>query len=191
MASTREEIIKATCDLMELQGYYGTGLNQIIRESGSPKGSLYYYFPGGKEELTAEALKHVGQIVLQRIKDNLAAVDAPAEAIRQFIHLIADNVEASGFKAGGPITTVALETASTSDTLRETCHDIYQQWIGAFAAKLSAGGMDDLSAATLAQVIISSLEGGIILSRTGQDVTPLRAVADQMARLVESSTNGK
>jgi TetR/AcrR family transcriptional regulator, lmrAB and yxaGH operons repressor len=52
---TRDQIIQTTCTLLESQGYHATGLNQILKESGAPKGSLYYYFPQGKEELAEEA----------------------------------------------------------------------------------------------------------------------------------------
>ncbi len=55
--STRDHIIDTTSQLLEQQGYFATGLNQIVQESGAPKGSLYYYFPEGKEELTAEAIE--------------------------------------------------------------------------------------------------------------------------------------
>ncbi len=55
VSSTRDQIIEATAGLLETQGYRATGLNQIIEESGAPKGSLYYYFPGGKEEFSTEA----------------------------------------------------------------------------------------------------------------------------------------
>ncbi|UUZ80779.1 TetR/AcrR family transcriptional regulator [Paenibacillus sp. P26] len=54
--SARERLIQATSNLIELQGYHATGLNQIIKEGGAPKGSLYYYFPNGKEELVAESV---------------------------------------------------------------------------------------------------------------------------------------
>ena len=56
MTIAREQILKTTCDLMEKQGYHGTGLNEIVKESGSPKGSLYHYFPDGKEQIVAEAV---------------------------------------------------------------------------------------------------------------------------------------
>src|SRR3982751_5168753 len=98
MSSTRDQIIETTCDLLELQGYHATGLNKIIKESGSPKGSLYYHFPGGKEELAIEAVNHVGKIVLQRIRENLEQIENPAESIQIFIKNIALNVKLSGFR---------------------------------------------------------------------------------------------
>jgi TetR/AcrR family transcriptional repressor of lmrAB and yxaGH operons len=184
MTTARDQIIETTCALLELQGYHATGLNQIIRESGSPKGSLYYYFPGGKEELAAEAVRHAGQIVLGRITENLSISDDPAEAIEQFIMNIAYNVEKSGFRAGGPLTTVAMETASSSDMLREACHRIYAGWQQAFADKLLAGGFAEARAARLSALIIAAIEGGIILCRTSRSREPLENVAQEVGLLV-------
>ena len=185
MSSAREHIIQATCELLELQGYHATGLNEIIKESGSPKGSLYYYFPGGKEELTAESLQYVGRVVEGRIRMNLASIEDPANAIRTFILNIAHNVELSGYRAGGPITTVAMETASSSERLREECRMIYESWQKPFAEKLISGGLPEDRARALACMIISSIEGGIILSRTNRSPQPLENVAAQLALLVE------
>jgi TetR/AcrR family transcriptional regulator, lmrAB and yxaGH operons repressor len=184
MATARDQIIETTCELLELQGYHATGLNEIIQKSGSPKGSLYYYFPGGKEELTSEALNRVGQIVLNRIRDNLEQMDDPAEAIENFLLNIALNVERSGYRAGGPITTVALETASTSDRLREECQKIYAGWQAVFAEKLIKGGFDEARASSLATLIISTIEGGIILCRTGRSRQPLEQAAREIKLLL-------
>lgn len=184
MTAAREQILTTTCELLELQGYHATGLNEIIARSGSPKGSLYYYFPGGKEALTAEAIARVGTAVLERIRQYLAAWDDPAAAVRGFIRLVAEQVEVSGYRAGGPITTVALETAAHSDRLREACDAIYTAWIEAFAARLQAGGHSDSAARQTATVIIAAIEGGIILARTGRSPRPLEWVADAMGDLV-------
>ncbi|MEO8392644.1 MAG: TetR/AcrR family transcriptional regulator, partial [Chloroflexota bacterium] len=178
--TARDAIIETTCELLELQGYAATGLNQIIKQSGSPKGSLYYYFPGGKEELATQAVKQAGEIVLQRIRENLVEIDDPAEAISGFIKNIAVHAERSGFRAGGPITTVAMETASSSERLRQECHQIYRGWQEAFADKLKAGGVGEARAKRIATLIISSIEGGVILCRTGQSREPLEQVAEEI-----------
>jgi TetR/AcrR family transcriptional repressor of lmrAB and yxaGH operons len=185
--STREQIIEKTCELLELQGYHATGLNQIIRESGSPKGSLYYHFPGGKEELAQEAVEYVGAIVLKRIHDNLALYDEAGQALEVFITHIAYNVEASGFKAGGPITTIAMEASATSDRLRETCQRIYSEWQGAVANKLMADGFAEERAHRIATLVIASIEGGVILCRTERSQMPLKRVAQEIGTLIRMS----
>lgn len=184
MTNARDQIIETTCALLELQGYHATGLNQIIKESGSPKGSLYYYFPGGKDELTAESLNRVGAMVLGRIRENLAAQPDPVTAVSGFIRSIAHNVVVSGFRAGGPITTVAMETAATNDRLREVCQQIYGDWQQAFAQRLIDGGYDTARAQRLSVLIIAAIEGGIILCRTSRSDQPLHAVADEIEALL-------
>ena len=62
MTSTHDQIILVTCTLLEKQGYPATGLNEIVKESGAPKGSLYYYFPDGKEQIVSEAVLFAGSI---------------------------------------------------------------------------------------------------------------------------------
>lgn len=187
MVSTRDQIIETTCNLLELQGYHATGLNQIIKESGTPKGSLYYHFPGGKEELAVEAVNHVGRIVLQRIRENLAQVTDSAESVSGFIKNIALNVELSGFRSGGPITTIAMETASTSSSLREECQRIYDGWQEAFVEKLVAGGIGNLRAKRMAALIIAAIEGGVILCRTSQSRAPLEQVSEEIYELVKQA----
>ncbi|MAU11646.1 MAG: TetR family transcriptional regulator [Anaerolineaceae bacterium] len=185
VTTSREQIIEKTCELLEIQGYHGTGLNQIVKESGSPKGSLYYYFPGGKEELAVEAIQQAGTMVLKRIRHNLSLVDDPAIAIREFIMNIAINVERSGYAKGGPITTIALETASSSEQLRAVCDQIYQDWQKAFSEKLQTVHLPE-RAASMSTLIIAAIEGGVILCRTSKSRNPLERIAEEIYFLVGS-----
>jgi TetR/AcrR family transcriptional repressor of lmrAB and yxaGH operons len=187
MTATRDQIIQTTCTLMELQGYHATGLNQIIKESGTPKGSLYYYFPGGKEELVVAAINEVGSVVLQRIQENLALIDNPADAIRSFMTSIAHNVEKTEYKTGGPITTVAMEAAATSERLREACQQIYADWQRAFADKLSSGGLPESRASRIAALVIAAIEGSVLLCRTQRSPQPMIEVAAEIATLVAAA----
>jgi TetR/AcrR family transcriptional repressor of lmrAB and yxaGH operons len=186
MTTSRERIIETTCGLLEIQGFQATGLNQIIRESGAPKGSLYYYFPEGKEELIAEAVGRMAEVVAGRITSHLAEVDAPAEAVRTFILTLAHFVEASEFRSGGPITTAALEAAATSERVRIACLETYQAWQAAFMEKLVQNGCPKGRAARLATLIIASLEGAIILSRTERSIQPLEHTAQELGFLLET-----
>lgn len=185
--STREQIIAATCDLMEAQGFHATGLSEIIRESGAPRGSLYYYFPDGKEGLAAEAIARTGEGLAGRISANLAGAPAIGPALAAFTAQIAAAVERSGFRAGGPLTAVAMETATSSERLNEACREAYARLQGAFAASLVAAGYGPARAEELAEFITASIEGGIILARTYHSGDPLRRIGAQLERLLAAA----
>jgi TetR/AcrR family transcriptional repressor of lmrAB and yxaGH operons len=186
MSSTREQILLTTCELLENQGFNATGLNEIVQKSGAPKGSIYYHFPEGKDEIVSEAVKFAGQRVAERIQTRLADNDNAAEAIRVFIEAIAHQVEASGFRAGGPLTIVASESATTNDRINRVCQEAYAMLMEAFAEKLSQVGLDQKKSVDLALTITAAIEGAIILSRTYHSGDPLRQVASAMAGMIQN-----
>lgn len=187
MPTKRERLIETTCQLMEKQGYHATGLKQIIEESGAPKGSLYYYFPGGKEQLAVEAIERTGQLVAERICRNLADLEGVGGAITVYIRSIADAVESSGFQAGGPLTAVAMESATTNKPLNQACRNAFDQILSAFEVWLVSQGYGAARSARLAAFITAAIEGAIILSRTQHSGDPLRQVAEELQHLLENA----
>lgn len=187
MSTTRDRFLETTSDLLEEQGYHATGLNQIVAQSGSPKGSLYYYFPEGKEELAEEAITRTGEKVAGRIRENLGDVADPAQAVSRFVRRIAGQVEATGYRSGGPLTTVAMETATSSERLNLACRQAYAGLQKAFAEKLHAAGFSPERAAQLATFVVSAIEGGIILSRTDHSGDPLRRVAQELGAFLQQA----
>lgn len=191
MSTAREQILLTTSILLEKQGFHGTGLNEIIKESGSPKGSLYYYFPEGKEQIAAEAILQSGKMTAERIQAGLAGSSAPAKAIHDFILKIAENVERSGYGAGGPLTAVAMETATQSERINSACREAYGMIESAFKARLLESKLPSQKAGELARFITAAIEGGIILSRTYHTGDPLRIVARQLKSLLAGLEKGK
>jgi TetR/AcrR family transcriptional repressor of lmrAB and yxaGH operons len=104
--------------------------------------------------------------------------------VRQFVLRIADAVEASGFSAGGPLQSVALETVNASPRLNAACQAAYARLQAAFADRLAQGGYAQGRATVLATFITAAVEGGIILSRTYHSGDPLRQVARELGRLL-------
>ena len=181
MNAKRDEIIAATCQLLETNGYHATGMNQILKESGTPKGSLYHYFPDGKESLAVAAIEQSAAGISANIEGALAggAAGDPARAVTDFIRALAGHVAGSGFRQGGPITAVALEAASTNERLRVACRDAYRSWQSLFAAALRAD-FGEARARRLSVMIIAAIEGGIILARSEQSERPLLDVAEEI-----------
>ncbi len=177
---TREKFIQAASKLMESQGYHATGLNQIIAESGAPRGSLYYHFPGGKEELAAEAITRNGHNFARLIREHMQEDIPLADAVRDFILGVAGGLEATQYQAGGPLTAVAVETANTSEHLNQACQEAYQSIQNAFAQKFQILGLPEKEAIDLAEFVTASIEGGILLSRTFHRNEPLKRAAQNL-----------
>ncbi|MAT41779.1 MAG: TetR family transcriptional regulator [Anaerolineaceae bacterium] len=184
--TTREKIIQTATDLIENQGYHATGINEIVRESGAPKGSIYYHFPEGKDGITAEAVRFAGETVADRIRANLSVKIDPAQSVQTFLETIAHYVEVSGFRSGGPLTIVASETATTNENLNQTCREAYDRMRAAFSEIFLANGFSNDRTESLVWMITSATEGAIILSRTYHSGDPLRIAAKELAVLIRN-----
>jgi TetR/AcrR family transcriptional repressor of lmrAB and yxaGH operons len=184
MSETRDTIIETTSRLLEEQGYHATGLNQIVAESGAPKGSLYYYFPEGKDEISEEALRLTGRRVEENIRGMMQSHPTTADGLEGLLEKIAEQIEVSDFRAGGPITTVALESAGDNERLQRACSEIYDDWRGVVADRLGEDGVPDGQAERLSRTVIATIEGAIVLARTDRSVGPLLEAAASLRELL-------
>ncbi|MCL6572296.1 MAG: TetR/AcrR family transcriptional regulator [Bacillus sp. (in: Bacteria)] len=183
--NSKDKLLKTASKLFQMQGYHATGLNQITKESGAPKGSLYYHFPDGKEELAVEAVKLTSQIIGERIKVGLDGYDDSVAAIQNLIITMAKGFFQGGNTEGVPIATVALETSVMSELLRETCNSAYLSWEKLFANKMEKSGFPPDKALELSIVINAMIEGAFILSLTRRNSEPLLMVAKQVPFLLK------
>src|SRR4051812_40810317 len=94
---TRDRILAASSELFRQRGYAGTGLKAILAASDAPYGSLYHFFPGGKEELGAEALRVGGHVYLELVEAIFTPEADVVQATRDFCDGAAVVVEASDF----------------------------------------------------------------------------------------------
>lgn len=172
---TRGRAIETAADLFRRQGYAATGVAQVIAESGTPKGSFYFNFPGGKEELGTEALRLGGGRLRAGIEALAAAAPDPAAFVRGLADALAAGLEASGFEQGCPIATVALETAAASEPLRAEAEAQFASWEAAMAAVVG----------DRAGLVLATLEGALILARTRRSADPVRDAGRGLAAFLE------
>lgn len=186
MTETRFNIILAACKLLEKQGYPATSLDEIVKESGAPKGSLYYYFPEGKEQIVSEAVLFAGKVLVERMRGELATYDDPLEALYEYVLRLASKVEEKKYAAGNPLTIVAVEAAGSSDRISQACLEVYSQIQNVLHEKLVCCGMSEAEASDRARLMLAGLEGGIILSRVHRSADPLRALAVHLKNSLSS-----
>jgi TetR/AcrR family transcriptional repressor of lmrAB and yxaGH operons len=183
---TREHMIETTAGLVHRQGFHGTSLNEILTESGTPRGSLYYHFPGGKEELVLEATRQGVATVTQLLKEVLTGSPEPADGVRAFVEAAAHVLRDSGYVFGCPVAPIVLDTPESS-ALAEVCREAFEEWRRVLVEGLSSGGIERGRAESLATMIVCGLEGGLILARARRDTAPLDAVAEELASMVRSA----
>jgi TetR/AcrR family transcriptional repressor of lmrAB and yxaGH operons len=183
-ADSRQRMIRTMGRLLQRQGFHATGLNQVVAESGAPKGSMYHPFPAGKEQLAVEAIRSAGEFAGAAMASTLAAGPTAPEAVQAVVTGMAVALERSGFEYGCPIATVALEVSSDSAPVRAACDEVFASWERLIAGRLVDDGLAPATAAGTATVVLAALEGGLILARTRQDPGPLMAVAESIHRLL-------
>src|SRR5436305_11244417 len=120
-ASTKERILDSSGELFRRQGYTGTGIKQILAEASAPFGSLYHHFPGGKEELGAEAIRRSGYLYGQLFPAIVGPAPDLLTGIADFYAGAAQTLVEADYADACPIATVALEVSSVSEPMREAC----------------------------------------------------------------------
>ena len=184
---TRDRIVEASAELFRRQGYSATGVKQIVEAARAPFGSLYHFFPGGKEQLGAEAIRVSGAIYALLIPAVLDPAPDPVTGVRDFFAGAAEHLRETGYEDACPIATVALEVSSSSETMREACAEVFESWITAGAARHSAAGISAEKARELTIGMLSALEGAFVLSRALRSTEPLEIAGELVARAVESA----
>lgn len=186
-AETRTRLLDTTQDLIEAGGYSGAGLNQVIAASGMPRGSLYFHFPGGKEQLAGEALTLAGRELATTLESVLAEAGGLTEGLEAMVDHLAEGLEASNFRQGCPLSTTALDAAADSEPIRQACSGGFDAWHRVLVDHLASHGVEPEAADELATTVLAAVEGALLLARTRRDVTPLRIVGRQLRTLAEGA----
>jgi len=177
----RDRLIDATADLLHRQGYVATGLAEVTAASGAPKGSLYFHFPAGKQQLGAAALQRSTEQMLETIEAAAAQAGNGPGTVQSLIATLSNRLQASDFQRGCPVATTALETSATSPPLREATQKAFGVWLEALRLALQADGRDPAIADEQALFALSAIEGALVLARAARSTRPLRVVSRQLA----------
>jgi AcrR family transcriptional regulator len=182
---TRGRIVGASAELMRRQGYNATGIKQIVTAARAPFGSIYHHFPGGKEQLGAEAVQASGRLYEQLIPAVFdPAPDLPT-AVRTFFAGAGEHLVQTDYVDACPIATIALEVSSTSEPMRRACADVFESWIAAGTPRFTAAGLSPATARELVIAMICALEGAFVLARAGRSTEPLRVAGELTVQAVE------
>jgi TetR/AcrR family transcriptional repressor of lmrAB and yxaGH operons len=176
-ARHKQGLVRTAMRLFRRQGYASTGLQQIVDESGAPKGSLYHYFPNGKEALGESAVVLAGGMIRELLADLAARHRDPQAFLRAYCKVMAGWMQESGFRSGCPIATTLLETAPQSPAITAAGRRAVDGWIEVIGGVLADAGWERREARSRAQLVIAAMEGALILSRIRLSTKPILDVA--------------
>jgi len=177
----RQQLIEAAAKLFRRKGYAASGLNYIVEESHTPKGSLYHYFPDGKEQLALEVLAYAGERALRTMRSLYDPGAEPGHVLIAYGELVSGWMAKSRFRDGCPVATALLELAATHTAVASVGVKVFDSWSEVFATSLVQRGVSRERAQRLASVAISAFEGALIQSRVNKSDKPIRDAATVMA----------
>jgi TetR/AcrR family transcriptional repressor of lmrAB and yxaGH operons len=179
----RRRMVTTTAKLLQRQGYHGTGINQIVAEAEAPKGSLYFHFPGGKEQLAAEAIAASAAY----LDHALLACERPtaAECVDLYVAEAAGLMERSNFHDGCPIATVTLEVGPTSELIGDACAEAIELLVTRLAGWLERDGFTASVARQRAELVYAAIEGALIFAKARRSVEPLTTLRRQLSELLD------
>lgn len=181
--TTRANILSTATALFQKQGYSATGLNQIIAESGQPRGSIYFHFPGGKQEIASISIDQSAEVLSHLIKQVFEAANSPIQCLGMICQSFSNQLKASNFEQGCPISPLTVSAGEEATALRELCAIAYDRWQMAIQKGLSEMGISETDAIKNASLILSSVEGAILLSQARHNTAALDSLPDALAQI--------
>ncbi|MFE9449988.1 TetR/AcrR family transcriptional regulator [Streptomyces sp. NPDC006739] len=185
----RERMVFSAAQLIRREGVASTGMREVAAHAGAPRGSLQHYFPGGKEQLVNEAVGWAGRYAGNRVARFLAALPEPtpsglfARMVRQWT----DEYETAGFAGGCPVAAATVDCAETAASTRKAASDAFATWTGPVARALADMGVPEDRSEALATLMISALEGAVLIARAERDVRALTTVARELGPLLDAA----
>jgi TetR/AcrR family transcriptional repressor of lmrAB and yxaGH operons len=184
--STRDRLLDATVSLMRSKGAAATGTKEILEVAAAPRGSFYFHFPEGKDQLVLEALDLAAADTLALLDRSLADDGRLADQVRAIFNAIEVELIATSYASGCAVAVTTAESASTSTLYQQAVSEAFGTWTSSLIARLVARGMAQDQAAELSDGIVAMMEGATVLARARRDPAPLRNAAQVMALALDA-----
>jgi TetR/AcrR family transcriptional regulator, lmrAB and yxaGH operons repressor len=182
---SRSRMIHAASELFRQRGYHATTFSDVVRESGAPRGSTYFHFPGGKQELAREAIARAGDEVEEMVDEAARHADDPASLIRAMAQILTSRLERSGYQNGCAIATMVLELAPRDEEFSADFDNVFARWRAALVARFEPLGIAPDRAAAVADLTISAIEGAAVLSRAARSTEPFNTTIEALISAID------
>ncbi|MGK8520825.1 TetR/AcrR family transcriptional regulator [Nocardia asteroides] len=184
----RERMVAGAADMIRRRGLNATSVRELAKHAQAPLGSTYHYFPGGKSQLAAEAVRFVDARVARKLADGLRA--GPVAGVWSFVDLWREVIVQSDYQAGCPVLAVSIEDPGDDDQPQRAAAAAFENWTGLLAGSLREHGASDLDAEQTATLIVAAVEGTVAMCRVERSTRPLDQTVDRLEMLIRAVTGG-
>ncbi|WP_106215052.1 TetR/AcrR family transcriptional regulator [Kineococcus rhizosphaerae] len=185
--SARERMVTSARELIQERGVHGVGMRDVVAHAAAPRGSLQHYFPGGKDQLVAEALTQADTASRRVLRAALADGGDPVDVVRQVLEGWRTTLRDEDFRRGCPFAATTVDTSADNPALRAAVHDRFSSWHADLATLLERPGLPAGRARTLATLVQTALQGSLVLARAHRSTAPLDDVEAELVPLLEAA----
>lgn len=179
----KDRILEAAIFLMKQSGLTGAGINQLLARSGAPKGSVYYYFPEGKQQITGEALTLYAHRVAVAFERALSSKRKPGAKIRALFRFVADRFEEGAFEQSCAAGAVTLDLDAEVVGIRPIIAAAFASWQAVIASHLPIRSRARRE--SLAGLVLSTIEGAYIRGRAERSKNAFLEAGEWLAQLAQ------
>jgi AcrR family transcriptional regulator len=172
----RAQMIEGAVRLLARQGLQATSFSEVLELTGAPRGSVYHYFPDGKDQLVGSAVELAGAFALGLLEQKAGA--GAEEITAHFLGMWRGVLTRSQCESGCAVLAVTVATDS-ADLLNQTAA-VFRAWRTRLAELLERGGLAAPEAARFAATLVASSEGAVVLSRAERSIEAFDLVAEQL-----------
>ena len=187
--SPRERMVYSAAQLIRERGVTGTGVRDVVEHADAPRGSFQHYFPDGKDQLVSEALGFAGEYAVAWVARYAQTARRPTPS-GLFAHLLEywrRELTRHDFQRGCPLMATAADALATDDALAEPLRSALTRWETAVADALEATGVPRPRCRPLATLMLSTLEGAVLLARVHGSTRPLGTVVRELGPLLDDA----
>ncbi|MCK5390818.1 MAG: TetR family transcriptional regulator C-terminal domain-containing protein [Deltaproteobacteria bacterium] len=193
MSTSKEKVIDSAQVLFHLNGFQNTSIDDILKQTGVTKSNLYYHFKS-KEELGLLILeKRISEYEKKFFLETLGDTSiSPEQRLKNYYKKVTTYHKNLNCRNGCPFGNLALEMSDINEKFRLRLSEFFSHWQKIIELCIKEGIKQkqfrgDISPKTISQLIISHLEGAILMAKTHRSIIPLRSGSKTIMKLIEAT----
>jgi AcrR family transcriptional regulator len=192
---TRRVIVERAAALFNTRGYFGSSMNELVRETGLEKGGIYNHF-SSKEELACAAFDYSVALMRERFEAALTNREGALERLFAIVDVLGCLVDDPPVAGGCPILNTAVESDGAHPELKERTAKAMSGWLRLIGRTVKEGVRtgelaQDTDPRKTASLVVATLEGAVMLSRLCDDPAHMSRVVEHLKEHLKSLETGR